>query len=242
MALVWNDDPDSADPLLAEAISLASSATAGLTTTVALAERALIAIGRGRWDEAEALIARSMEEIIANSLETYSTSGLTLVMAARIAIHNGDIATARKLMDQTTSLRSKLSSTFPGLFAQTLIEMAGARLELSDAVGARTLAREARDILSQRSDLGRLPDRLHELEQALAHHGLGAVGPSALTKAEVRLLPMLATHLTFPEIGDRLYISRHTVKSQAMAIYRKLGTSSRSEAIARARESGLLRD
>ena len=53
---------------------------------------------------------------------------------------------------------------------------------------------------------------------------------------------MLATHLTVPEIGDRLYISRHTVKSQAMAIYRKLGTSSRSEAIARARESGLLRD
>jgi LuxR family maltose regulon positive regulatory protein len=120
--------------------------------------------------------------------------------------------------------------------------MAGVRLELSDVVGARTVAREARDIVSQRSDLGRLPDRLNGLEHALAHHGLGAVGPSALTKAELRLLPMLATHLTFPEIGDRLYISRHTVKSQAMAIYRKLGASSRSEAIARARESGLLRD
>jgi LuxR family maltose regulon positive regulatory protein len=242
MAHIWNDDPDPADPLLAEAISLASSSTAVLTTTVALADRASIAIGRGRWDDAEALIARSMGEIEANSLETYSTSGLTLAMAARIALHHGDIANARQIMDRTASLRGKLSSTFPGLSGQTLIEMAGVRLELSDAVGARTLAREARDIISQRADLGRLPDRLQRLEQALSHHGLGAVGPSALTKAELRLLPMLATHLTFPEIGDRLYISRHTVKSQAMAIYRKLGTSSRSEAIARARDSGLLRD
>ena len=61
-----------------------------------------------------------------------------------------------------------------------------------------------------------------------------------LTKAELRLLPLLATHLTFPEIGDRLFISRHTVKTQAMAIYRKLGSSSRSEAVARAQETGLL--
>jgi len=55
-----------------------------------------------------------------------------------------------------------------------------------------------------------------------------------------RLLPYLATHLTFREIGERLYISRHTVKSQAMANYRKLNVSSRGGAVDRARELGLL--
>ena len=44
----------------------------------------------------------------------------------------------------------------------------------------------------------------------------------------------------FPEIASRLFISRNTVKSEAVAIYRKLGVSSRSEAIERAVEVGLL--
>ena len=62
----------------------------------------------------------------------------------------------------------------------------------------------------------------------------------SLTGAELRLLPYLATHLTFPEIASRLFISRNTVKTEAVAIYRKLGVSSRSEAIERAVEIGLL--
>jgi LuxR family maltose regulon positive regulatory protein len=63
---------------------------------------------------------------------------------------------------------------------------------------------------------------------------------SSLTRAELRLLPLLSTHLSFREIGERLYISQHTVKTQAMSIYRKLGVSSRSEAIQCARTLGLL--
>jgi LuxR family maltose regulon positive regulatory protein len=68
----------------------------------------------------------------------------------------------------------------------------------------------------------------------------GKPGPAALTTAELRLLPLLASHHTFPEIGERLYISRHTVKTQAASIYRKLGASSRSEAVQIATTSGLL--
>ncbi|HZM39662.1 MAG TPA: LuxR C-terminal-related transcriptional regulator, partial [Acidimicrobiales bacterium] len=68
----------------------------------------------------------------------------------------------------------------------------------------------------------------------------GAPGASSLTTAELRLLPLLPTHLTYPEIGRRLYISRHTVKTQAMSVYRKLGVSSRSDAIVAMRELGLL--
>ena len=62
----------------------------------------------------------------------------------------------------------------------------------------------------------------------------------SLTGAELRLLPYLATHLMFPEIASRLFITRNTVKTEAVAIYRKLGVSSRSEAIERAVEVGLL--
>ena len=41
------------------------------------------------------------------------------------------------------------------------------------------------------------------------------------------------------EIGERLHISRNTVKSELISLYRKLGVSSRSEAVARADDLGL---
>jgi LuxR family transcriptional regulator, maltose regulon positive regulatory protein len=53
------------------------------------------------------------------------------------------------------------------------------------------------------------------------------------------VLPLLATHLSFREIGERLHLSPHTVKTQAMSIYRKLGVSSRSQAVQRAQQLGL---
>ena len=68
----------------------------------------------------------------------------------------------------------------------------------------------------------------------------GAVeGVSSLTPAELRLLPLLGTHLSFAEIGERLYISQHTVKTHASSVYRKLGVSSRSQAVQHLQEFGL---
>ena len=63
---------------------------------------------------------------------------------------------------------------------------------------------------------------------------------STLTAAELRLLPLLTTHLSFREIAERLFVSRNTVKTQAISVYRKLDASSRSEAIERAIELGLV--
>ena len=62
-----------------------------------------------------------------------------------------------------------------------------------------------------------------------------------LTKAERNVLPYLATSLTFPLIAKQLFVSRNTVKTQAISIYRKLGVSSRNDAVQVARETGLLR-
>ncbi len=63
---------------------------------------------------------------------------------------------------------------------------------------------------------------------------------ASLTDAELRVLPLLATHLTFREISTQLYLSRNTIKTHAISIYRKLGVCSRSAAISRAAELGLL--
>jgi len=75
-----------------------------------------------------------------------------------------------------------------------------------------------------------------ELDEAPEHDGVHLAG---LTRAELRLLPLLATHLTFREIAEQLFVSRNTIKTQAISVYRKLGVSSRSEAVAEAQRLGL---
>ena len=65
-------------------------------------------------------------------------------------------------------------------------------------------------------------------------------GPAHLTLAELRVLRLLPSHLSLREIAARLHVSANTVKTQAQAVYRKLDVSSRSEAVARAREVGLV--
>jgi len=76
--------------------------------------------------------------------------------------------------------------------------------------------------------------------QLTRDRGSGVPGASALTTAELRLLPLLSTHLSFPQIAGEMFLSPYTIKSQAMSIYRKLGASSRSQAVARSLELGLL--
>ena len=63
---------------------------------------------------------------------------------------------------------------------------------------------------------------------------------ATLTEAELRLLPLLATHLSGPEMAAEMSLSPLTIKSELKAIYRKLGASTRTQAVTRARELGLL--
>ena len=87
--------------------------------------------------------------------------------------------------------------------------------------------------MQQRPDLGSLPDALRTLQARVGVVAGEPHGVSSLTAAELRLVPLLPTHLSMPEIGAQLHISRHTVKSQVISLYRKLGVSTRSEAVAR---------
>jgi LuxR family transcriptional regulator, maltose regulon positive regulatory protein len=93
----------------------------------------------------------------------------------------------------------------------------------------------------RRPGLGTLAGEAKALRARLSkERGSSIAGASALTAAELRVLPLLATHLSFPEIAAELFLSPHTVKSHAVSAYRKLGVASRSQAVARSRELGLL--
>lgn len=61
-----------------------------------------------------------------------------------------------------------------------------------------------------------------------------------LTEHEAAVLKLLRTDLSQRQIGERLYLSLNTVKSHTRVLYRKLGVSSREEAVAQACRSGLI--
>jgi LuxR family maltose regulon positive regulatory protein len=129
----------------------------------------------------------------------------------------------------------------PHFAVQARVELIRVHLALADLAGARTLMREVDELFRRRPGLGTLVGQAQVLRAQLAsERGSPALGASALTAAELRLLPLLSTHLSFPEIAGEMFLSRNTIKSQVNAIYRKLGASSRSQAVSRSRDLGLL--
>jgi LuxR family maltose regulon positive regulatory protein len=242
IAALLDAEPERADATFAQAFEVAVHVGAWQAAAVALGERALLALeGRDR-DQADDLVERALAVITRAELEDYPPNALVYVVAGRVAVQRGDVEAARALVSQAARLRVGLTRAIPYLAVQVRLELARAYLELSDAAGARLILREVRDVLQARPDLGTLPTEAAALRDKLAAMGPGTVGASSLTAAELRLLPMLPTHLTFREMGERLHVSRHTIKTQAMSVYRKLGVSSRGEAIARVHEVGLLND
>jgi LuxR family maltose regulon positive regulatory protein len=241
ISYLLDDEADRADLILAHAIDIYIHLGGMPGAAAATAMRSLVAAERQDWDEAETLAKRALEIVRDRHLDDYYImSPLVHAVVARTALHRGDVARAREHLARAARLRPLLTYAFPHFAVLTLLELARGYLTLNDPAGTRTVLRQARDILQLRPDLGILPRRTEELRERLdAVHG-GTVGPSSLTIAELRLLPLLSTHLSFKEIGERLQISRHTVKSQAIAVYRKLGVSSRGEAITRVHELGLL--
>ena len=231
--------PDRADLVLARAVEVATDAGALPAAAIALAERSLVAIEHEDWSQAAAFAEQAQGVVRAGELDGYVASALVHAVAARTDLQRGEVSRAQERLVRAARLRPLLTYALPYLAVQTLLELGRAYLTVGDVAGARTVSGQARDILRQRPDLGILDEQVQELRAKVAAVHGAIVGVSSLTAAELRLLPLLPTHLTYIEIAERLYLSPHTVKSHAGSIYRKLGVSSRAQAIKHLQQTGL---
>jgi LuxR family transcriptional regulator, maltose regulon positive regulatory protein len=233
-------DFDAAGAAFDEAIGESIVSHAGANQMLASAARAAQLIAIGDWQAAQqhasaaqALMERWRYDNIVSALPAYA-------VAARVAIWQGEAERGRAILVRAQLVRSLVSPAAPWLSVWSLLELARAYLALSDSAGAQLALREAETIVRHRPALGTLTDELVQLRREVADARATLVGSSALTAAELRVLPFLPTYLSFEEIAERLMISRNTVKTHAMSIYGKLWASSRSEAVERAVEIGLL--
>jgi LuxR family maltose regulon positive regulatory protein len=233
-------DLDVADRVLAEAVEVAQDTGATVAASVALAERAMLAIGCQDWPAAETLVNQARSVVASAHLEECVTSLVPYAAGARVAIHHGRLDQAEQDLARAQQLRPQATHALPYYAVQARLELIRAYLALTDVAAAHSVLGEVDDLLRWRPDLGTLGHQASQLHAQLDQLRGDVIGAAPLTTAELRLLPLLATHLTFREIGQRLYVSQHTVKTQAMSIYRKVGVSSRGQAVQRVQEIGLL--
>jgi LuxR family transcriptional regulator, maltose regulon positive regulatory protein len=238
VARVLCGDRETGDACFEDAISIGEIGAPDVNV-IALCERSLVAMARNQWDLAVAFASRARTHTHQAGIEDYSTA-LVSAVQARVALHLGDVPAARRELVSAQRLRSLMTYTQPHVAVQTRIELIRVHLALSDVAGARTLMREIDELLWHRPDLGTLVGEAQALRARLSSERASRLGASALTAAELRLLPLLATHMPVPEIAAELFVAPSTIKSQLKSVYRKLGASSRSQAVARSRELGLL--
>ncbi|HKE98371.1 MAG TPA: AAA family ATPase [Actinomycetes bacterium] len=232
-------DLETADRILADAAEVGRDAEAD-AAALALAERCILAMARGDWRQAGLLSDRVRPVGPRAWPRAPAASVLLDAVAARVALHRGEVAQAHADLARAQRSRLRVTYALPVYAVQTRLELARAHGTLADAAAARAMLREADELLQRRPDLGTLRREAVELHRQLDAIRMDAIGASTLTAAELRLLRLLGTHHSFRGMGEQLHLSRHTVKSHAMSIYRKLDASSRSEAIQRARDLGLL--
>lgn len=240
-ARVLCGDLDGCDAFFSEAASIDEERLVPDVIAVTLCERSLVAMARNQWNHAGTFASRAHAHLRQAGIEDSFAACLTSAVQARVALHRADVPAARRELMNALRLRPVMTYAHPHWAIQARIQLIRVQLALADAAGARTLMQEIDEILHHRPDLGTLVGEAGALRSRLQQdRGSGAPGASALTMAELRLLPLLTTHMTAPDIAAELSLSPHTIKSQMMSIYRKLDATTRHQAVTRARELELI--
>jgi LuxR family maltose regulon positive regulatory protein len=204
------------------------------------AQLALLAVEIGEWDDA-ARHAREAQATLEPLAAPSAARALVLAVYAVVAAHRGDAAQARHDAADARHLLGSLDGFAPWLAAEALVWLARAAIRLSDGPTARMLLARAARTATVVGDAPVLSEWVHDgwlRADAFAESATGD-GPT-LTNAELRVLRLLPSHLSFREIGERLHVSPNTVKTQALSVYRKLDVSCRSGAVSRGRSAGLI--
>ena len=164
----------------------------------------------------------------------YAACALALAQSELIDEAHDNVLEARRVLAETVD-----ASAWFAVQARVVVAEAG--VLTGDDSAAREALGEAERFLGRLGDAPILRDRFEQLGRRVQPVREGdRACLSSITAAEARILRLLPTHHSFREIGELLFLSRFTVKSHAHSLYRKLGVSSRSEAVERSRQLRLL--
>ena len=227
-----------ARPWLEDLVSQVLASVQPYAVVTALAVLSLLAADQDDPDAAS-LARGAVATAEAHGVSFEPLSGIVYLALGRALGRQGELAEAEEQLGRALELFEVDSM---GLHrALALLVLASVRHGRGDLPGARALVDQARELVDQSTDPGMLPSMLEQVEEALGSRPRRRVQMAApLTERELVVLRLLPTRLSTRDIGRELSVSVTTVRSQVQSIYRKLQVNSRAEAVAQARQLGLL--
>ena len=234
MTLFFSGELDEADRWYAESSTSALAAGQWLVAAGVLAYRSRIAGQRGCTDDQAQLAEQSMGIVSDHDLQGFEAEAyvaLALSLATR-----GREGEALPLLEKAVALNREHG--FSGVLADALLCQAGVLQKVGDATGAAAAIEEAAAVIESCPDPRTLADRLAVAKRPARKPRRLVDG--VLSDRELVILGMLRGPLSERDIGRELYLSHNTIHSHTRSIYRKLGVSSRDEALRRGRELGLV--
>lgn len=202
-----------------------------LVEAAALAVLSRIDLERGDVDAADARVTAAELLVAERGLDDLPELGMVATARGAVAAARGSGAAALPALDRGIRLRRLWGHPL-----ETADALAVAAPVVASERGRReagVLLAEARLLLAACPDPGALPERLAAATRvALPRPSAG--GYDELTPRERTVLRLLAEGRSKQEIADELYVSFNTVHTHTKAVYRKLGVSTRREAVERA--------
>jgi LuxR family maltose regulon positive regulatory protein len=227
-----------AAPRLEELVRRVSASAQPYAVVTALAVLSLIAGDQDDDRTATALARRAVAVADTQGLSAEPLCGIAYMAMGRALARHGEFAEAEELLERALELLGIDSMLVQRALA--LLLLASVRRGGGDLPGARALVERARELIERFADPGSLPALLQQAQRALGSKPRPVEAAAPLTERELAVLRLLPTRLSSREIGRELYVSANTVRTHVKAVYRKLGVTTRAEAVVRARELGLL--
>jgi len=201
-----------------------------------------VATDEGHLEEAESFAREACALVDRFRLEKLPQASVAHTALGRVLAARGKLEEAQKELEGALSVRRKLPGlslwgTLLGLLALSQVNLAR-----GNRVAGRVVLAEARATLEPfTGDAGIFPELLERQERKLrARKVRQGQLDDELTERELVVLRLLDSELTTRQMAQNLYVAIDTIKTQVKSIYRKLGVSSREEAVEEARLRGLI--
>jgi LuxR family maltose regulon positive regulatory protein len=208
-----------------------------LIQVLALAQLALLAMAEGDRPTARILASQARAQIDRSGLIARPSIALTIAVSAYVNAVERRRREAAEDLEVGRALLARLQDFGPWFEIETAAALAAAAVGIGDGAAAEQLLALARARFKDLPDAPTLEAWVREIEAGL--DSLATDRLAELTPAELRVLRLLSSHLSYPQIAARLEVSPNTVKTQVRAAFAKLGVSSRDEAVELCRGLGL---
>ena len=226
---------DEADPWFEECALLAPQSGQWVVCASSLAFRSQIAGERGHLEDQASFAEQAvvqLQQIGGDDLNGEVQTALGTALAAR-----GRLVEALPLVERGADLMRAWGRPIDQI--HTLVRLAPVLRAVGDPERATAALDEARVIIETCPDAGMLSERLALLEHS-PNPAPAKLEGGELSERELDVLRLLRGSLSERDIASELYLSHNTVHSHTRSIYRKLGVSSRAEAVEHARRRCLI--